>query len=181
MVLADITQTEHKERKERLWLCSEELHHSRDRSRKQSLQRNWKGYCQRGRRNRKERYHEDQGRRSFMDKGTIFIVKHCRESPGSKAKKKLSLTLGNMVSRGWRKGSQIQRVRRKLILSRWRKPVLTPLDPWHLQRICLKAFQFLQILKQHPISPMTSSYRLTRVPVYMLHTAVTGGRWPRHC
>lgn len=53
-----------------------------------------------------------------MDKGTIFIVKHCRESPGSKAKKKLSLTLGSMVSRGWRKGSQIQRVRRKLILSR---------------------------------------------------------------
>lgn len=56
-----------------------------------------------------------------MNKGTTFIVKCGREALGSKAEKKLSLALGSMVSRGWKRGSQIQRAEKEVDCEQMKK------------------------------------------------------------
>lgn len=122
-----------------------------------------------------------KGEDRFMDKRTVFTMKCCKEFPWSKALKELILAPGSVVSKGWGKEARSRGLKRKLIVSKWRQPVLIPLDLWHLQRIYSKAFQFLQILKQHLISSRTSPYNLTGVPVYITYTAVSKGGWPRHC
>lgn len=48
-------------------------------------------------------------------------MKCCREALGSKAKKKLSLAIGRMVSRGWRRESQIQRAGKEVHFEQMKK------------------------------------------------------------
>lgn len=89
---------------------------------------------------------------------------------------KLSLTLGSVVSRGWRKGSQIQRAEEEVDCEQMKKASADSTRSLASVKDMSQGFSVSpnsQTASNFPHDFLLQPYES---PIYMLYTAVTGGR-----